>query len=153
MVGMGSDNLTRYEVTDSTRYSKAWIWLLSLLIIGFATWRLYSSLAAFLIAVAGLILLMILRSKAKKSVGNYVELNDKVMIFGQGGENRCITFGEIKKVKTTRIGSLLGGPAYIIETSTGNQYRVQPDDYENGQQLREELTQRLEQLNYLPTKS
>ena len=153
MVGMGSDDLTRYEVTESTRYANAWIGLLLLLIIGFAAWKLYSSLAAFLIAVAGLALLVILRSKGQKSVGNYVELNDKVMIFGQSGENRCITFGEIKKVKTTRIGSPLGGPAYIIETSTGNQYRVQPDDYENGQQLREELTQRLEQLNYLPTRN
>lgn len=153
MVGMGCCKLTRYEVTEGTRYSNTLIWLLLLLIIGFAVWRWYSSLAAFFIAVAGLALLVVLRSKGQKSVGNYVELNDKVVIFGQNGESRCITFGEIKKVKTTPIGSLLAGQAYIIETSTGNQYRVQPDDYENGQQLREELTQRLEQLNYLPTRS
>lgn len=152
MVGMGCYKLTRYEVTESTRYSNAWIGLLLLLVIGFAAWRWYSSLAAFLIAVAGLALLVILRSKGRTSVGNYMELDDKVMIFNQSGESRCITFGEIKKVKTARIGSLLGGPAYIIETSTGNQYRVQPDEYENGRQLREELAQRLEELNYLPTK-
>jgi len=144
--------LTRYEVTEKTRYSDNWVWLLLLLIAGFAVWRLYSALAGFAIALLGLAILMSARSRAQKRVGDYVELDDKIIILGQNGENRCITFAEIKKVKTSRLMSLFSGPSFLIETSTGNKHRVQPDDYENGQQLREELIQRFEQLNYLPAK-
>ena len=151
-VGKGCDKVTRYEVTEKTRYSDEWIWLLLLLVIGFVVWRLVSSLAALGIAIAGLIIVMGLRSKGQKRVGDYVELDDKAIILGQNGETYCITFAEIKKVKTSRLRSLLGGPSFIIETSTGTRRWVQPDDYENGEQLREKLTQCFEQLNYLPVR-
>lgn len=147
MVGKGYDDLTRYEVTEKTHYSNNWIWLLLLLVIGFAVWRLYSALAAFGIALAGLAILMFLRSKGQNQVGDHVELNDNALILGQNGESSCIDFGEIKKVKTSLILSLLSGPVFIIETSTGNKRRIQPDDYENGQQLRDELNQRFKHFN------
>lgn len=152
MLEKGCGGVTRYEVTEKTRHSDNWIWLLLLLVTGFVVWRLYSALAGFAIAVLGLVVLMSTRWRDQKRVGDYVELDDKTIIWGQNGENFCITFSEIKKVKTSRLMSLLSGPSFIIETGTGTKRRVQPDDYENGEQLRDELTRRFEQLNYLPAR-
>lgn len=145
--------MTRYEVTEKTRHSDNWIWLLLLLIAGFAIWRLYSPLAGFAIALLGLAILLITRLQGQKRVGNYVELDDKTIVFGQNGENLCITFAEIKKVKTCWLRSLLGGPSFIIETSTGTRLRLHPGDYENGEQLRHELVERFEQLDFLSAKT
>lgn len=144
--------MTRYEVTEKTRYSDNWIWLLLLLIIGFAVWRLYSPLAGLAIAVLGLAILLYSRSRGQKRVGDYVEVSDKTIIWGQNGESWCVTFSEIKKVKTNRLKSLFSGPSFVIETSTGTKRWLQPDDYENGDQLRQELVQRFEQLNFLPAR-
>lgn len=144
--------VTRYEITEKTRYSDNWIGLLLLLIIGFAIWRLYSPLAGLGIAVLGLIMVINIRWGGRKRVGDYVEVDDKAIIIGQKGENSCVSFSEIKKVKTSRMKSWFSAPAFVIETSTGTIRWVQPDDYQNGEQLRDELTRRFEQLNYLPVK-
>lgn len=139
--------LTRYEISDNSWHSDAWIWLVLLLAAGFAVWRLLSPLAALGIALLGLLLIVVIRYKGKKRVGGYVEVDDKIIIIGEKGENYCITFDEIKKVKTSRIFSLLGEPAFIIETSTGTRRWLQPDDYENSASLRKQLTQQLEKIN------
>lgn len=138
--------MTRYEGTEN-KYSDAWIWLVLLLVIGFIIWRLFSALAAFGIALFGLIILVIIRTKGKKRSGDYIEVSDKSLTIGQNGQHFCITFNEIKKIKTSRIFSLLGEPAFVIETSTGTKRWLQPDDYENGQQLREQLNKRFEEFN------
>lgn len=139
--------MTRYEISDNSWHSDAWVWLVLLLIAGFAVWRLLSSLAALGIALMGLILIVVIRYKGKKRVGDYVEIDDKVIIIGEKDENFCITFDEIKKVKSSRILSLLGEPAFIIETSTGTRRWLQPDDYENGASLRKQLTEQMKKID------
>ncbi|MDD3852045.1 MAG: hypothetical protein PHD40_00140 [Syntrophomonadaceae bacterium] len=136
-------SLSRYEVTDKTRFTDSWIWLTLLLIVGFIVWRTVSSLAALSIALAGMIIIGLIYRSSKQHVGNTVEITDQAMIFKDADQQSCIAFNEIKKVKTNRLLSLLGDPAFIIETSTGKKRWLQPDDYNNGEKLREELNRHL----------
>lgn len=135
--------LAYYEVTEKSWRSDAWIWLTLLLVAGFLVWRLVSSTAALGIALLGLAVLIVLGRKGKKRVGDAIEVNDTALIFTEAGEHSCITFKEIKKVKQSKLFYLLGEPAYIIETGTGTRRRLQPDDYENGQELRDLLNRHL----------
>lgn len=136
-------SLSRYEVTDQTRFTDSWIWLTLLLIAGIIVWRTVSSLAALIIALAGIIIIGLIYRSSKQHIGNTVEITEQAMIFKDGDQQSCIAFNEIKKVKTNRFLSLLGGPAFVIETSTGKKRWLQPDNYNNGEKLREELNQHL----------
>jgi len=136
-------SLSRYEVTDQTRFTDSWIWLTLLLIAGIIVWRTVSSLAALIIALAGIIIIGLIYRSSKQHIGNTVEITEQAMIFKDGDQQSCIAFNEIKKVKTNRFLSLLGGPAFVIETSTGKKRWLQPDDYNNGENLRQELNQYL----------
>ena len=136
-------SLSRYEVTDKTNYTDSWIWLTLLLIAGFIVWRTVSSLAALIIALGGIIIIGLIYRSSKKNIGNTVEITEQAMIFMDGDQQSCIAFNEIKKVKTNRFISLLGGPTFVIETSTGKKRWLQPAYYHNGEKLREELNRHL----------
>ena len=92
-------SLSRYEVTDKTRFTDSWIWLALLLIAGFIVWRTVSSLAALIIALVGIIIIGLIYRSSKQHIGNTIEINDQAMIFQDEDQQSCIAFNEIKKVK------------------------------------------------------
>ncbi|WP_054697743.1 hypothetical protein [Syntrophomonas palmitatica] len=128
--------MKRYDVSEKSWYPSSWVWLALLFLAGLLVWRTVSSLYAAAIAAAGLIIMIFTNQRGKKRVGDYIELNDKGMVFCESGQHHCIAFSEIKTIKKTGI---TGDPAYMIETTVGNKKRLQPDDYENGAELRDEL--------------
>ncbi|MGR6837516.1 hypothetical protein [Syntrophomonas erecta] len=138
--------MNRYYVTEKSWHSEVWIWFALLLIAGFFIWRVFSPLAAMPVALLGILLLLFIKYKGQKKVGDLIEINDKGMTFSRGGEQSCIAFNEIKSIKESR--NLPVGPNYyIIQTGNGNKCKLQPDEYENGMELRDKLQHNFEKNN------
>ncbi len=129
--------MKRYEISGKSWYPNTWIWLALLFLAALLVWKTVSSLYAASIAALGLVIMIFMDKRGKKRVGDYIELNDKGMIFCESNAHHCIAFNEIKKIKESKV--MTGDPAYVIETTVGNKKRLQPDDYENGSELRDEL--------------
>lgn len=130
--------LRRYIVSEKSWYSESWLWLGALFIIAILAWIFLSPLYTIAIAALGLVMATIIRSKGKKRIGDYVELTDNGIIFCEAGDHSCIAYNEIKNIKLSS-SWLPSDPAFLLETSIGNKKKLQPDDYENGDELREML--------------
>ena len=137
--------MKRYEISAKSWYPNTWVWLALLFLAALLVWKTVSSLYAAAMAGLGLLVMVFADKRGQKRVGDYIELNDKGMVFCESGQHHCIAFNEIKKIKAAR--SILGEPAYVIETTIGNKKRLQPDDYENGPELRDELKKNFENHN------
>lgn len=138
--------LRRYTISEKSWYSESWIWLALLFIAAILAWKFLSSTYTVAIAGAALIILLFIRSRGTKRIGDYIELTDNGIIFCEAGEHSCIAFNEIKLIKHSR--SLLpGDPAILLETSIGNKKKLQPDDYENGGELRQKLSESFTAFN------
>ncbi|MGE5389464.1 MAG: hypothetical protein ACM3PE_00195 [Deltaproteobacteria bacterium] len=130
--------MRRYIVSEKSWYSESWLWLGALFIIAILAWIFLSPLYTIAIAALGLVMATIIRSKGKKRIGDYVELTDNGIIFCEAGDHSCIAYNEIKNIKLSS-SWLPSDPAFLLETSIGNKKKLQPDDYENGDELREML--------------
>jgi len=130
--------LHRYSISEKSWYSESWLWLAALFIAAILAWVFFSPLYTLGIAGLGFAISLFLRSRGKKRVGDYIELTDKGIIFGESGDHSCIAYNEIKTIKFSR-SWLPSQPAFLLETRIGNKKKLQPDDYENGDELREQL--------------
>jgi len=130
--------LRRYVVSEKSWYSESWLWLGALFISALLVWKFFGSIYALAIAALGLFLASMIRFRGKKRVGDYIELTDTGIVFGEAGDHSCIAYNEIKNIKLAK-SWLPGDPAFLLETSIGNKKKLQPDDYENGNELREQL--------------
>jgi len=143
---MGGIIMKRYTVTAASRHSVNWLPLLILLIAGIVAWHFISSLVALVLAALGLIIVTWQNRQGKKRLGDYVEVLETGLLFCEGGQSSCIAYSEIKEVQQRK---LFGPPAYIINTAVGNKKRLQPDNYEDGSMLREQLVEHFQKLGKL----
>ena len=123
--------MRRYSISEKSWYSESWIWLGALFVIAILAWIFFSPLYTLAIAGLGLVILLIIRFRGKKRVGDYIELTEKGILFCESGAHSCIAYNEIKNIKYSS-SWLPGDPAFLLETSIGNKKKVQPDEYENG---------------------
>ncbi|HWP95650.1 MAG TPA: hypothetical protein VN426_02290 [Syntrophomonadaceae bacterium] len=138
--------MSRFEITEKTSYSSAWILLFVLFLAGIVVWLTGWPRVALGIAVVGLVAAALSRLRGKKKVGNHLELNDKGIIFWDPAETRCIAFNEIKSVKYSRFMGI-GEETFLIETTVGTKKTVKPQEYENCDQLRERLRKSFNEFN------
>lgn len=141
----GREPVHRYEVTEKSWYSESWVWLGGLFILAILAWIFLSPLYTLGIAALGLLITILIRFRGKKRVGDYIELTDNGIIFGESGEHSCIAYNEIKYITYAR--SWPGEPAFQLETTVGNKKKLQPDDYENGDELRQQLNKNFKLFN------
>lgn len=130
--------MRRYIISEKSWYSESWIWLGALFIMAIMAWIFLSPLYTLAIAALGLILALFIRIKGRQRVGDYIELTDNGIIFCEAGGHSCIAYNEIKYIKLSK-SWLPGDPAFLLETSIGNKKKLQPDDYEKGDELRKQL--------------
>lgn len=130
--------MRRYVVSEKSWYSESWLWLGALFIIAILTWKFLGPLYPLAIAAAGLVLASLIKIRGKRRVGDYIELTDNGIVFCEAGDHSCIAYNEIKNIKFAT-SWLPGDPAFLLETTIGNKRKLQPDDYENGSELREQL--------------
>ncbi len=130
--------MSRFEITESTGYSSSWIVMALLFVAGIVIWLAVSALAALMIALIGIATAAFFRLRGRKRIGDHLELNDRGMVFCEAGELRCIAFNEIKIIKRTR-HTPWGEESFLIETRIGNKKSLNPQDYEQWEQLRERL--------------
>lgn len=135
--------MPRFEITEKTGYSGAWVFLFLLFIAGVVLWLCGWTWAALGIAVFGLLAAGYFRLRGKKKVGGHLELTDNGIIFWDEEETRCIAFNEIKYVKYSRFLGV-GEETYLIETTVGRKRALKIQDYENCEQLREHLNRKFE---------
>ena len=143
VISYGGYKMKRYSITATSRHSVNWLPLLILLIVGVAAWHFVSSLVALGLAALGLLIVIWQSRQGKKRVGDYVEVLETGILFCEAGQSSCIAYSEIKEVQQRK---LFGPPAYIISTSVGNKKHLQPDDFEDGARLREQLAERFQKL-------
>lgn len=129
--------MNRFDITEKTGYSGAWIIMFILFVAGIVVWFAFSAVAALIIALAGMLVSLFFRLRGKKRVGHSLELNDRGMVFYEEEQARCIAFSEIKQIKFSRIPGKKD--VFIIETTVGNKRALNPEDYENGGVLRARL--------------
>ncbi|MEN6388927.1 MAG: hypothetical protein ABFD04_00805 [Syntrophomonas sp.] len=129
--------MNRFDITEKTGYSGAWIIMFILFLAGIVVWFAFSAIAALLIAAAGMLVSLFFRLRGKKRVGQSIELNDRGMVFYEEEQARCIAFSEIKQITFSKIPGKKD--VYIIETTVGNKRTLNPEDYENGGVLRTRL--------------
>lgn len=129
--------VNRFDITEKTGYSGAWVIMFILLVAGIVVWFAFSALAALIIAAAGMLVSLFFRLHGKKRVGHSLEINDRGMVFYEEEQARCIAFSEIKQIKFSRMPGKKD--VYIIETTLGNKRTLNPEDYENGGVLRARL--------------
>lgn len=129
--------MNRFDITEKTGYSGAWIIMFILFVAGIVVWFAVSAIAALIIAAAGMLLSLLFRLRGKKRIGQSLEINDRGMVFYEEEQARCIAFSEIKQIKFSKVPGKRG--VYIIETTVGNKRTLNPEDYENGGVLKARL--------------
>lgn len=129
--------MNRFDISEKTGYSGAWIVMFILFAAGIVVWLAFSAMAAFIIAAVGMLFSLFFRLRGKKRVGRSLEINDRGMIFYEEEQARCIAFSEIKQIKYSRIPGQKD--VFVIETTVGNKRTLNPYDYENGGLLRNRL--------------
>ncbi|MEN6350300.1 MAG: hypothetical protein ABFD08_13000 [Syntrophomonas sp.] len=137
--------MNRFDITEKTGYSGAWIIMSILLLAGIVVWFAVSAVAALVIAAVGMLVSLFFRLRGKKRVGRSIELNDRGMVFYEEEQARCIAFSEIKQIKFSRMPGKRD--VYIIETTVGNKCTLNPEEYENGGVLRTRLEQSFTAFN------
>lgn len=138
--------MRRYTISEKSWYSESWIWLALLFFAAILVWIFLSPLYTMAIAGVAVIILLVIKSRGRRRIGDYIELTDNGIIFCEAGEHSCIAYNEIKLIKFSR--SLVpGDPAFLLETSIGNKKKLQPDDYENGAELRQHLNESFTAFN------
>lgn len=137
--------MTHFEITERTGYSTAWVFLAVLLVAGIVAWWLISAFATLIIAGVGLAVSVFFRLRGKKKVGAKLELNDKGITFYDAEQIRCIAFSEIKHIKYSKLPGM--EECFTIVTTVGNKRTLNPEDYENGDVLKEKLMQRFSAYN------
>lgn len=130
--------MRRYVISEKSWQSESWIWLGALFIMAILAWIFLSPLYTLGIAALGLLLASLIRLKGKKRIGDFIELTDNGIIFCEAGDHSCIAYNEIKSIKLSS-SWLPGDPAFLLETTIGNKRKLQPDDYDNGGELRNHL--------------
>lgn len=130
--------MRRYVISERSWYSESWLWLGALFIIAILAWKFFGPFYTLAIAALGLLLASFIKIRGKRRVGDYIELTDNGIVFCEAGDHSCIAYNEIKKIKLAN-SWLPGDPAFLLETSVGNKKKLQPDDYENGGELRDQL--------------
>lgn len=138
--------MRRYDISEKSWYSDSWLWLGILFVAAILAWVFLSPVYTMAIAGVGLVMLLIIKSQGKKRIGNYIELTDNGITFCEAGEHSCIAYNEIKYIKCSS-SWMPGDPAFLLETRIGNKKKVQPDDYENGDELRRLLNESFTAFN------
>lgn len=136
--------MNTYRVTDRTGYSGSWVLFAVLFILAILAWVYISPLGTLGIAAIGFIATGFNWWQGKKIVGDQIELTAEGIIFVHGSDSNCIAYNEIKSIKEAR--TWFSEPFYQIKTARST-VKLQPENYENGDVMRQKLQEAFAQFN------